>query len=162
MKTTIISGFPGIGKTSARHVASGLHVVILDMESTPYAWVYDYFDLDEPRKRNPNFPKNYVDALELFVKKGDYTYILISSHEEVRSELRKRGIKYLIVAPKNTAEMKNEYCKRYLRRGSDIGLISKIYREWDEMFESIKADPSLCVWLDSGEYLADVLSKEGE
>lgn len=77
-------------------------------------------------------------------------------------ELQERGIKYLIVAPKNTPEIKNEYCKRYLKRGSHIDLIDKVYRDWDNMIASIKADPSPCIWLDSGEYLADVLSKEGE
>lgn len=162
MKTTIISGFPGVGKTSARYPADGFNPNVLDMESSEYAWIWDSFDVKEYPKRNPEFPQNYVDSLELFAKVGGYEYIFIASHEDVRKELQKRGIKYIIVAPKNTAELKNEYCKRYLRRGSDIDLINKVYKDWDEMIASIEADPSPTIWLGQGEYLADVLSKEGE
>ena len=162
MKTTIISGFPGVGKTSARYTADGFNANMLDMESSAYSWIFDSFDTTEHPKRNPEFPKNYVDSLELFKKAGGYEYIFVSCHEEVRKELQKRGIKYLIVAPKNTPELKNECCKRYLKRGSDIDLINKVYRDWDDMIASIEADPSPTIWLDSGEYLADVLSREGE
>lgn len=162
MTATIISGFPGVGKTSARYSADGFNANMLDMESSAYSWIFDSFDPKGRPKRNPYFPQNYVDSLELFARDGGYEYIFVSCHEDVRKELQRRGIKYLIVAPKNTPEIKNEYCKRYLKRGSHIDLIDKVYRDWDNMIASIKDDPSPCIWLDSGEYLADVLSKEGE
>ena len=160
MKTTIICGFPGIGKTTCRYKYNNPNV--LDMESCPYSWIFDSFDSNERPKRNPEFPKNYIDSLELFANKGGYEYIFVSCHEEVREEMRNRGIKYIIVCPKNTPEIKNEYCKRYLKRGSDIDLINKVYQDWDHMIESIENDPSPKIWLDCGEYLADVISKEGE
>ena len=160
MKTTIICGFPGIGKTTCRYKYNNPNV--LDMESSAYSWIFDSFDSNECPKRNPEFPNNYIDSLELFAEKGGYEYIFVSCHEEARQEMRNRGIKYIIVAPKNTPETKNEYCKRYLKRGSDIDLINKVYQDWDNMIESIKRDPSPTIWLDCGEYLADVISKEGE
>ena len=162
MKTTVISGFPGVGKTSARYSPSGINTNVWDMESSAYGWIFDSLSHKDEPKRNPKFPQNYVFDLEYLLEYGGYEYIFISSHEEVREELQKRGIKYLIVAPKNTPEIKNEYCKRYLKRGSDIDLINKVYRDWDEMLASIEADPSPKIWLESGEFLSDVLSKEGE
>ena len=160
MKTTIICGFPGIGKTTCRYKYNNPNV--LDMESSAYSWIFETFDSNRCPKRNPEFPNNYVDSLELFAKKSGYEYIFVSCHEEVREEMRNRGIKYIIVAPKNTPEIKNEYCKRYLKRGSDIDLINKVYQDWDYMIESIEKDSSPTIWLDYGEYLADVISKEGE
>lgn len=157
MKTTIICGFPGIGKTTCRYKYNNTNV--LDMESSAYSWI---FDSNSCPKRNPEFPNNYIDSLELLAKKGGYEYIFVSSHEEAREEMRNRGIKYIIVAPENTSEIKNEYCKRYLKRGSDIDLINKVYQDCDYMIESIERDPSPTIWLDCGEYLADVISKEGE
>ena len=163
VKATIICGFPGVGKSSCRYDKDGnSHSNVWDMESSAYSWIFDSFNPKDYPKRNPSFPKNYIDSLEKLLEYGGYEYIFLSCHDVVRDELRKRGIKYIIVAPKNTPEIKNEYCKRYLKRGSDVDLITKIYSDWDEMIESIKADPSPCIWLDSGEFLADVLSKEGE
>ena len=162
MKTTIICGFPGVGKTSCRYSANGIDTTVMDMESSAYSWIYDPFNPKDYPKRNPLFPKNYIDSLGLFANKGGYEYIFISCHESVRNELKARGIKYIIVAPTNTPELKNEYCKRYLKRGSDIEFINKMYREWDEMIESIEKDGSPIIWLGSGEFLADVLSREGE
>ena len=163
MKTTIICGFPGVGKSSCRYDKDGNpQFNVWDMESTAYSWIFDSFNAEGYPKRNPTFPKNYIDALEMLLKYGGYEYVFLSCHDVVRKELQARGIKYIIVAPKNTPEIKNEYCKRYLKRGSDVDLITKIYKEWDEMLNSIEDDPSPCIWLDRGEYLADVLSKEGE
>ena len=162
MKTTVICGFPGVGKSSCRYDKDGnFHANICDMESSAYSWIYGFGGNEMPKK-NPDFPVNYIDSLELFAEKGGYEYIFVSCHEEVREEMRNRGIKYIIVAPKNTPEIKNEYCKRYLKRGSDIDLINKVYQDWDYMIESIKKDSSPTIWLDCGEYLADVISKEGE
>ena len=162
MKTTIISGFPGVGKTTCRNKPGLFDSRVLDMESSAYSWIFDSFDSNCKPKANPEFPKNYIDSLELFSDKGGYEYIFISSHENVRKELQKRGVKYIIVAPKNTPEIKNEYCKRYLKRGSDVDLIDKVYRNWDTMIASIESDSVPTIWLDKGEYLADVLSQEGE
>lgn len=163
MKTTIICGFPGVGKSSCRYDKDGnFHSNVWDMESSEYSWIFDSCNPKDYPIRNPSFPKNYIDSLEQLLKYGGYEYIFLSCHDVVREELRKRNIKYIIVAPKNTPEIKNEYCKRYLKRGSDIDLINKVYQDWDCMIESIKKDPSPTIWLDCGEYLADVISKEGE
>ena len=79
MKTTIICGFPGIGKTTCRYKYNNPNV--LDMESSAYSWIFDCFDSKECPKRNPEFPKNYIDSLELFANKGGYEYIFVSCRE---------------------------------------------------------------------------------
>jgi hypothetical protein len=115
------------------------------------------WDKREPwkRVRNPDFPVNYVDVIEKAVKGIEYEYILVSTHKIVREELKRRGIKYIIVAPK--AHLKSEYLARYLKRGSTMEFVERMYAEWDDFIGSIIADDAPTIWLESGQYLSDVI-----
>ena len=84
-----------------------------------------------------------------------YDVILASSHQAVREALMAEGIHYIIVAPKR--ELKTEYLIRYLQRGNEIEFIELLNEKWDEFLDGIENDGAPVIWLDHGQYMADVL-----
>ena len=146
--STIICGFSGIGKSTAEQ----MNRKILDFESSGYS---NIFENGFRIKRNEEFPKNYIDKLEDLIKYDEANYYLLSCHKEVRDELKARGLKYIIVLPYR--ECKNEYKKRWLKRGSDIDFITKMDKRWDEMIDSCVKDSATKIYLDDHEYLSDML-----
>ena len=132
-KPIVICGFSGIGKSyAAEHFNE-----VLDLESSVFSRIWDE---GKDMGKNPEFPKNYVDAIEGYLKEPyGRLYILVSCHEEVREELRNRGIDYIIVRP--SCDNKNEYIKRWLRRGSDIRFIKNMDDRWMKMIGSCQKDP---------------------
>lgn len=148
--STIICGFSGIGKSTAEQK----NRKILDFESSGYS---NIFENGFVVSRNKDFPKNYIDKLEELIKNDEAYYYLLSCHQEVRDELKARGLKYIIVLPYRDKELKNEYKKRWLKRGSDIDFITKMNERWDEMIDSCVNDDAPKIYLDEGEYLSDIL-----
>lgn len=80
---------------------------------------------------------------------------LLSCHQEVRDELKRRNIKYIIVLP--TLNQRNNYLKRWLKRGSSIDFIYSMNNRWEYMIKSCEDDSAPKIYLDEGEYLSDVL-----
>ena len=146
--STIICGFSGIGKSTAEQKNRR----ILDFESSGYS---NIFENGFRVSRNKDFPKNYIDRLEKLIENNEADYYLLSCHEEVRNELKARGLKYIIVTP--YFECKNEYMKRWLKRGSDIDFITKMNERWNEMINSCINDEAPKIYLDEHEYLSDIL-----
>lgn len=146
--STIICGFSGIGKSTAEQNNKR----ILDFESSNYS----HF----PRcgVRNTDFPKNYIDKLIELMNNDVADYYLLSCHEEVRNELKARGLKYVIVMPYRDKEFKNEYRKRWLKQGSDVDFITKMNNCWDNMIDSCVNDTAPKIYLDIHEYLSDILN----
>ena len=79
----------------------------------------------------------------------------MSCHKEVREELKNRGIDYIIVLP--TIEQKNEYLKRWLKRGSTIDFIKSMNDRWEDMIKSCEEDEAPKIYLSSGEYISDLI-----
>ncbi len=150
-KAMVICGFPGVGKTS---VANN-RINILDAESSAFSWIIDPEHLEKGRKRDPNFPLNYIKYIQDNMER--YDVILVSSHQNVRDALKAEGIPYIIVAP--WAELKNEYMIRYLRRGSEIEFIDLMQNAWGDFLRGIEVDGAPVIYLDSGKYLSDVLGE---
>ena len=122
MKTFIICGFPAIGKTTF----STQRIDVLDLDSSQFNWITAN---NAERKRNPNFPKNYIDALEETI--GKFKYILISTHYVVRDELLKRNLPYITVIP--SLDCYWEYQDRMKNRGDSekmIYLVSYCWYDW--------------------------------
>src|SRR5689334_21983108 len=107
-RAVIVSGFPGIGKTSLFQNPNDRNIV--DSDSTPYSWK----DAGK-RERNPDWPANYIADLESKVVGKDA--VLVSTHKEVRDALVATGLPFTLVYP--SLEMKDEYIQRYIDRGSD-------------------------------------------
>lgn len=147
-KEYIICGFSGIGKSTAEQK----HRQIIDFESTGYSHIWKN---GENRGKDPKFPYNYVDKLVELIDDEEATFYLLSCHKEVRDELKRRGIDYIIVLP--TIEQKNEYLKRWLKRGSSMDFIKSMSYRWEDMIRSCEKDDAPKIYLSSGEYISDLI-----
>ena len=151
-KAVIVSGFPGIGKTSLLSRAG--EYIILDSDSTNFSWA------DESKiKRHPDWPQNYIDHIKENSNKADI--ILVSSHDVVRNTLTQASIEFTLVYP--SLEMKEEYIQRYRARGSNekfIELLTANYENWIKELMAQKGCKH--VVLQPGQYLSDVISQSRE
>jgi len=146
-RNTVICGFPGIGKSTAEMAGR----IAVDMESTSYHFIFD----ETGKHDNPRWPGNYVDVIEEMARNGAESYILVSTHREVRDELTMRGIDYVIVMPQ--WNLKDEYLARYLYRGSPAHFISEMSDNWERDMKSLSDDGAPVIMLTSGMYLTDIL-----
>lgn len=165
----IICGFSGIGKSSAQHhcdieikLRNSLHNYngekpeeckrIIDMESSGWSRLYED---DVYIGKNPEFPNNYIDDLISMITTDVGDIFLLSCHQEVRDELKRRGLNYIIVLP--TLNQRNGYLKRWLKRGSSIDFIYSMNNKWEYMIKSCEDDNVPKIYLDEDEYLSDIL-----
>ena len=156
MENIIICGFSGIGKSWAAKCMEN----VIDMESSKYSKIKSEVEPDLlPPRENPLFPFNYADAIEKEFNEGHDKIILVSCHAQLRSELKKRGIPYLIILPYNTEEIKNEYKIRWFVRGSKIGFIKVMSDNWEEFIHSCAKDGAPCIYLEKEEFLVNILHR---
>ena len=161
-KTIIISGFPGIGKSYfAKNSSADLK--ILDLESSDYHYRRDPFGIGGPVKlEDGEWIGRYADAICEAKEFGDpeagyYDYILISSHREIRDELRARGVDFIVVIPEG--RLRNEYMRRFLSRGSSMEFMKKLYEKWPEWICDILDHETLpIISIGKDEYLSDVFN----
>lgn len=164
-KAIIISGFPGIGKSYlARQSAFDSQLPsCYDCESSDYQWKKDPLGIAGPT-RVDNWVEKYVDAIidlknfgtDRRSKTKIYDYILISAHEEVRQELQKRKVEYLVVYP--AGGQRNKYMARYLERGSSLAFMKSMYETWGHKIHSMAEDPMPQIILEDGQYLSDLFT----
>ena len=147
MKATIISAFPGTGKTYLFDNDPLLN--ILDSDSSSYSWIIQ----NGEKKRNPDFPANYIQHIKEEMDKVDL--ILVSSHLDVREALVKEGIKFILAYPK--IELKDEYVKRFIDRGSPESFCDLVVENWEKWITELQNQTS-CTHrvLNSEEYLTDI------
>jgi hypothetical protein len=145
----VICGFSGVGKSTADYK----NKYVFDFESSAFSHIWEAGRCGE---KNAAFPANYVDALcEHMDEHHDATYLL-SCHQEVRDELKKRGIDYIIVMP--DILHRSEYIKRWLRRGSSMDFICFMNERWLEMIRSCERDSAPKIYLKENEYISDILN----
>lgn len=146
-QTKIISGFPGVGKSTMFKYETSL--LVSDSDSSKFSWI-------EPSVRHPDFPSNYIEHIKSKIGKVDF--ILVSSHDIVREALNNEGIEYTIVYP--SKDIKDEYIQRYIKRGNNEAFVNLLQANYEKFIEGIENEtkPKL-VSLNSGEYLLDVLHK---
>ena len=161
-KGMIYSCFAGMGKTTLSSNKEGYH----DLESSDYQWIYLDEELDtEARKgndnkvRHPEFPKNYVDAIEQIVTMNTGQHALISSQPEVLAEIIKRGLDFITVTP--GPELKEEYIQRYINRGNPdvfVDLMTKNFTNFsNDLGTNNKAVCNIIVRKENT-FLADILN----
>lgn len=136
----ILSAFPGTGKS---------HLFGTGFESLKIA------DSDSSTFDEDQFPYNYADHIHQ--ARLTHDLCLISSHAAVRSELKARGLNYLLVYPARSC--KEEYLARYLKRGSPASFVQRMDENWDSFIDSCEQDSSPCVVLQPGQYLGDVVNR---
>jgi hypothetical protein len=146
VKTVVISGFPGVGKSHAFRKNTDL--IVLDSDSSLFSWT-------SPGVRHPEFPQNYISHIKSNI--GNAHIILVSSHKVVRDALRKNKIEYVLVYPDKS--LKLEYIDRYVNRGSPEGFLKMIDLNWSDFIEELEAEEyPTKIKLQKGEYLGDVLT----
>jgi hypothetical protein len=117
MESTIISGFPGIGK-------SFLSI-----------WKGDaVLDLDSGNFLGDNKWQLYKQALIDGI--GKYEYILVSTHDETRIILNELNAPYFIIFPDKS--LKKEYIQRYKERGNNGSFIKLMEEYFEDFVNSIE------------------------
>lgn len=147
-QASVVSGFPGVGKSTFAQSDSTLRV--LDSDSSKFSW-------QDPVKkiRHPEWPSNYIRHIQENLHNGT-DIILVSSHAEVRSALVKAEIPFVLVYPDEG--MKDEYIQRYVSRGNDGPFVDLLRNNFKIWICELKLQTGCThVPLRSGQYLTDVL-----
>ena len=140
-KGTIISGFAGIGKTTA----SLKYDNVIDLESSKFFFKlpdnltieeYEKLKGDNSRQSNPNGLSDYVDAIIQAQKK--YDYVLIAMFPAVIQELNNRNINVQIVIP--NINDKKYYKNRYQNRENSDTWIKNMLTSWDSYLDPNSPD----------------------
>ena len=164
--TKIFSVFPASGKTYAAKKLTEEGYKVLDLDSSEYSHKYYNFSVDGyevDRVKNPSFPQNYIKAIKDAI--GEYDFIFISTHREVREELEKNNIRYSLVYP--NCSMKNEWVGRCYLKG-DKELCDKLannWNQWNKELDNVTYNNAGCtnrVFLNSSfdtRYLYDAIKK---
>jgi hypothetical protein len=134
----IISGFPGIGKStlfSAGNLPNGLKIS----------------DSDSSKFDKAQFPQNYIDHL----KSLDADVVLVSSHKEVRQALVANNMPFFLVYP--NANLKDEYMERYRNRGSPESFLALMQANFVSFVTECMKQPDCMKYeLSSNTFLIDV------
>ena len=159
MKTTIIAGFPGIGKTYLEENDPN----VLDLESSDYHWIYDASLNDQNKEKrkgcsnkklNPQWPWNYIRDILACYETGKYSYILVAAQLPIMELLSTAQVPFIVVAPNK--DCKEEYRKRYQERHNPSSFISNVFSNWDCYMEEIKKYSDV-FYLQPGQHLSDVI-----
>ena len=132
MKTRIISAFPGTGK-SFFHKQNP--ETTLDSDSSEFSWTYE----NGVKQRHPDWPENYLDHIKENI--GDYKFIFVSSHAEVRKLLVDNCLFFYWINP--IPERKEEFIQRYKERGNDEGLKKLLEANWDNWMQQFYLDDGI-------------------
>ena len=133
--TTIVSGFPAIGKS---FIAKKLPTIVRDLESSDFHWTLDGKGNKLP---NPKWPENYIESIKALDKSGMYRSVCVAAHQDIREKMAAAGIKYTNVFPENTPEMKKLILDRCRTRGNSQEFINNLDKNWDSYIESMENDP---------------------
>lgn len=150
-RNLVICGFPGIGKSIAEEKRKDT----MDLESSNFRWL-PTDDGGEPIE-HPNWPGNYLTVIEAQYMDNYRKIILVSTHLEVIAGLKKKQIPFLIVAPRDDSQLKNEYLIRFLQRGSTVDFIKEMDENWFRYLREITEHRETIIRLGSGQYLTDIL-----
>jgi hypothetical protein len=116
----VLSCFPGLGKTYAfEHFSDEFS--ISDSDSSKFHYI-------ENGVVHHEWPWRYLDHIEERIPNFDFVFV--STHEEVRRGLIKRGIEYLLVLP--PLDAKQTFIDRYKARGSSKQFIELLSSKWNE------------------------------
>ena len=135
---TIISGFPGIGKT----YFCNLHPQVTDSDSHAF------------KEYSPEVYAEHIRTLYLL-----HQPVLVSTHESVRERLKASDVPFLLVYP--AKELKQDYIQRYMLRSGFNGgndFAHRIKMNWDTWIDDLR---SMCgvpkIELQEGQFLSDVI-----
>ena len=140
-KGTIISGFAGIGKTTAALKYDN----VIDLESSQFFFElpenltnkdYEKLKGDSSRPINPNGLSDYIDAI--IEAKDKYDYVLIAMFPALIQELNNRNIDVQIVLPHIDDIV--TYKRRYKDRGNNKNWIDNMIENWNAFLDPKSPD----------------------
>ncbi len=157
MKNIIISGFPGIGKSTLVD-NNKTNNTIYDVDSSSFSWI---IDKSGNKTRNPNFVVDYVKHIHRLYHSlstnGYSNIILVSSHELIINALIYYILPFLLVYP--NLDRKEEFLKIYEERekqGHPLPL--KVAQEqWDYWIKSCQQIECNKLELNNNVFLLDVM-----
>lgn len=130
-RTIVVAAFPGCGKSYMFNNHNGEKYTMLDSDSSKFSWIENLKGKD--KKRNPAFPKNYIEHIKENIGKVDV--IFVSTHDTVLDALYEANIPCFIVKP--SIDMLDNFVSRYKLRGNDESFISFITSNWESFITSI-------------------------
>lgn len=110
------------------------------------------------REINPEWPKNYYDAIVAEEKKEEYEIILIAPCMPFE-EMRNYGIDFILAYPDPSC--KEEYKRRARARGANEEFIKRVDTKIESDFEEFLRQPNEKIIIQPGEYLEDALVRVG-
>lgn len=132
--TFVISATPACGKSFCYNNYNGKPLIMLDSDSSKFSWIEKKAeDGTCVKERNPNFKEEYMRHIMDNIGKVDI--IFVSSHKEIRDELEKRGIRYIMIHP--SLDMKDEMLRRMRERGNDDKFIEYQEKMFEEFYQEI-------------------------
>lgn len=160
----LIAAYAGCGKSTA---AEKLGPSILDLPSMPYRWLLPCRDLTPCTRReierekgalhrvaDPRFPQNYVLAILKAEREGK-TVIFPTIVSVIDMLVDRYEREVFVVYPED--DLKEEYRRRYQKRGNSETFLSLFVDDWERQLESIGESGGCHLRLKSGEYLLSVL-----
>ena len=155
----VVCGFPGVGKTYAVEHWNYPDYKIYDSDSSDFSWIDKN---DHSKGRNPDFPMNYVEHIKSL--DNDKSFVLVSSHKDVREALREVSIDYFIVYPwlqvcDKDIYLRDRIAKRDTGINSDsfVKLLSDNWENWIKEIDVEEKTPMFRFKLDNYATLHEVL-----
>lgn len=144
----LIAAFPATGKSFYAQSHEG----VADSDSSLYSWKWTG---PETRERHPDWPANYLEHIRQLL--GEGKTVLVSTHAEVREALTAEDLPFTLVYP--GPDHRVEYLARMARRGSPLGLIELVDKNWSAWISELFEQPCAirCV-LGKGGYLSDAIA----
>lgn len=149
MKTLVILGFKGIGKTYTYDYTKNSDLKVTEIDIENFLWK------DEKKEiRNEEFPNNFI--LDIKNKMDDYEVILLSSDKIIRTLLKEEDIQYVSVYPGK--DIKDEFIGRFTRRGINDDFVQSLRDNWDVIINDLENDDYAIKFpLKSKQYLNHIL-----
>lgn len=132
--TTIVSGFPCIGKTTN---AKLFPLIFRDLESSEFHWLNG-----DGHTIHPAWIGNYINSIKALDKSGMYYTVMVSSHAEVREAMAKAGIRYTNIYPEDSPEMLELITQRAIKRGSTKEFVDNLRENYSDWVRSMAEDPN--------------------
>ena len=137
MQTSVVSAFPGTGKT---YLCNHTNRVLTEKE----CWLYD----------KSKFPENYV--AEIKEELGSVDAVFISTNKQALEMLISERIEITLIYP--TIDQKEHYMTRYQKRGSHIDFINTMDKLWAIWIKELdERNDCLKHILHPGQFIADVM-----
>ena len=126
VKTIIVSAFPGCTKPYITKYENDMNFISIDLNLNQFIWIYD--ENGNQTIPDVNFLSNYIMHIQQCI--GLFDVIFVSSDEDVRNELIKQHIPFVLVYP--DLSMKEEFLKRYEQRENYKYYIHSLESKYDD------------------------------